>query len=119
MVLRYEFRRLKATDLLEPRGRAFGALARRVDYQKASEFGQTKRPMRVILRQPNPELDVELALKPTGKNLIGSKLKFAKFWIISESHDGTFIARILKNVPANFLSRNGLRAMAGCGQKSR
>jgi hypothetical protein len=62
-----------------------------------------------------PELEVDLAPKPTGKNLIASKPNFGKFWIILESPRGPFIATIWRDVPANFLSRNGGRAIAGCG----
>jgi hypothetical protein len=90
----------------------------RVDHQM-SELGQVKRPIRAILRQPRPELEVKLPPKPKGKNLIGSKPNSAKIWIISESPDGLFIATIRTDVPANFVSRNGWRAMAGCGQQSK
>jgi hypothetical protein len=75
--------------------------------------------MGVILRQPKPELEGELGPKPTGKHLIASNPNFGKFWIISESPSGLFIATIRTDVPANFLSRNGWGAIAGCGQKSK
>jgi hypothetical protein len=42
-------------------------------YRKALELGQAKRPVRVILRQPKPELEAELGPKPKGKNLIAAK----------------------------------------------
>jgi hypothetical protein len=42
-----------------------------------------------------------------------------KFWIISESSGGPFIATIQTDVSADFLKKNGGRALAGCGQKSK
>jgi hypothetical protein len=75
--------------------------------------------MRAILRQSKKELEGELGPKPTGKNVITSNPNFVKFWIISESPDGPFIATIWTDRPVNFLSRTGGRAMAGCGQKSK
>jgi hypothetical protein len=74
--------------------------------------------MRARLHQPKPELEGELGPTLTGKNLIASK-KSGKFWIISESFGGPFIAKIRTDVPANFLSRNGAPARAGCGEKSK
>jgi hypothetical protein len=47
------------------------------------------------------------------------KTKFWKIWIISESPGGPFIATIRTDVPAKFVSRNGGRAMAESGQKSK
>jgi hypothetical protein len=61
----------------------------------------------------------ELAPKPKGKDLIVSKSKFGQFWIISESPGGPFIATIRTDMPANFVSRKGGRAMAGCREKSK
>jgi hypothetical protein len=49
--------------------------------------------MRAIFRQPKRELDVELAPKSKGKNLIDSKPKFAKICTISESPGGFFQRR--------------------------
>jgi hypothetical protein len=92
------------------RGRV--ALARGLDYRKARESGQAKSPMRAILRQPKPDLEVELAPNPNGKNLIDSKPKFAKLWIILKRLDGPVITTIRTEVPAHFVSRNGGRAMA-------
>jgi hypothetical protein len=48
-----------------------------------------------------------------------SKPNFGKFRIISKSPDGPLIATIRTDRPANFLSRNGRRALAGCREKSK
>jgi hypothetical protein len=45
----------------------------------------------------------DIALKPRGKKLIASQQELRKFWIISESPVGPFIATIRTDVPANFL----------------
>jgi hypothetical protein len=102
---------------MEPEIRGRVALPRRIEYRKALELGQAKRPVRAILRQPKPELEGELGLKPSGQKLIVSKPNFGKFWIILERPGGPFITTIRMDVHANFLSRNGGRAMAGCDKK--